>query len=55
MESHNCLSCRALISTLFFYCWQCRQERAKRAKDARQSPIPGQSLPGDVFGYWRPW
>lgn len=59
MESHNCLTCRALISTLFFYCWQCRQiraqERARMAKEARNLPTPSQAMPGDSLGYWRPF
>lgn len=58
MDSHNCLTCRALISTLFFYCFSCRQDRAKRAKiDARRVSVagmpPGQPL--DVLGYLRPF
>lgn len=58
MEAHNCLSCRALISTLFFYCFACRQDRAKRAKiDARRVAVAGMHLgqPSDVLGYLRPF
>lgn len=56
MESHNCLTCKSLISSLFFYCWQCRQDRAKASKDARSGLSvagmpPGQPL--DVLSYWR--
>jgi hypothetical protein len=64
MDSHNCLtpSCRALISTLFFYCWPCRQERAaiaaeraRMSKEARKLPTPSQAMAGDSLGYWRPF
>jgi hypothetical protein len=55
MESHNCLTCGSLISTLFFYCWPCRQERARMSKEARKLPSPSQAMAGDSLGYWRPF
>lgn len=62
MESHNCLTCGTIISTLFFYCFECRQERAsaaasasRKAKEARSVAAAPLGQPLDVLGYLRPF